>query len=278
MGRKGLLQPFLSCAFVGNIPVVGTRDGRLYVFKDRVLDAALPAHDGAVTVLESCSEGLVSGGRDGMVKLWTTTLDLRAEFNIAAENILSPPCVDPRIRSVCWDHVRGRILVCTRGGEVLELNDQDGTNLHTGLSGASNVGKALLEGHCDGQVWGLACCPHADEITTVGDDRTIRIWSLINRRILRRTELPNLSRAVHYHPDGRMLALGLGVFSVLSTRTTNDLIEFDFIRLIKKKKILNYSIYSIRLCYKICFHNDNKLKYRMKMNIQYIIFQIFNLI
>ncbi len=55
--------------------------------------------------LYSCATGLVSGGKDGKVKLWTFALEARGSFDIAGFG-----SYNPSVRSVCWDPLRK--LVC----------------------------------------------------------------------------------------------------------------------------------------------------------------------
>ena len=44
--------------------------------------------------------------------------------------------------------------------------------------------------------------PIRDEIATVGDDGTLRIYDLNTHRLLRMTRLPAASRCCAYSPDG----------------------------------------------------------------------------
>ena len=57
--------------------VVGTGTGKLYKFKDHVLQQVYNAHTGAVTCCYTTRTGIVTGGRDGTVKLWSFGLDMQ---------------------------------------------------------------------------------------------------------------------------------------------------------------------------------------------------------
>jgi hypothetical protein len=70
LGSKGTWQPFYCVGWVGNATIVGTRDGKLYVFVDRILNQVISAHDKSVNCICTLNEGVVTGGRDGVVKLW----------------------------------------------------------------------------------------------------------------------------------------------------------------------------------------------------------------
>lgn len=67
------------------------------------------------------------------------------------------------------------MLVATDSGEIYELLDSDGTNLHRG---------PLVQGHFRHGVRGLAVHPtNPDEFASAGADRTVRIWNRADRKM-----------------------------------------------------------------------------------------------
>jgi WD40 repeat protein/Ca2+-binding EF-hand superfamily protein len=197
LGKKGNVQPLLCIGWAGNSPIIGTADGHLYRFQGRQLQVAIKAHERSVNALYSCNEGLCSGGKDGMVRLWTTSLECTVEVDMAVLGAFNP-CV----RSVCWNPDSNKILIGTRGSEIFEVSASDGSNLHgTG---------ALLQGHCAYELWGLAVHPINPEYCTVGDDKTVRVWDIATRKLLRMAKLDTYARSCAYSPDGTKLAVGLG--------------------------------------------------------------------
>lgn len=78
---------------------------------------------------------------------------------------------------------------------------------------ATKTGSMLLinESHCEGELWGLAVDPtNDDQFVTVGDDRTVRLWSLETRRLVKKVSLLSTARAVAWSYDGKQIAVGLG--------------------------------------------------------------------
>ncbi len=73
------------------------------------------------------------------------------------------------------------------------------------------MGADPLMVHCySGELHGVSNHPVRDEIATVGDDGTLRIYDLNTHRLLRMTKLPAPSRCCAYSPDGTKIAVGLG--------------------------------------------------------------------
>lgn len=104
-----------------------------------------------------------------------------------------------------------RIVVGTRGGEICEI-EKDG-RIRVRVQG--NFTLALprhptrsSSGHAEGEMWALSTHPLKYEICTASDDKTVRIWSLTDRRMLRWKKLESLLRTCQYSQDGKSIAVG----------------------------------------------------------------------
>lgn len=211
-----------GCA-VGSGFVCGSGAGHLFIWKGRKLDRAIRAHELGVTCLWSSSTGLISASKDGVIKQWTVEMEHVRSFSLAEADI--PPLLS-RVRSLDGmlspaGDALNYAAICTASGEVYEISVKTGsiTLIH--------------EGHSSGQLWGLAVHPtgrsislssmlfythtepyplqsDADLFATTGDDRTIRVWSVSGRRMLRKAVVDCTARSVGWSPDGLTLIVGLG--------------------------------------------------------------------
>ena len=205
--------------------VVGTAAGDLYVFGDReVCDAAEDAHRGPVLCLAEGGEDclfLVSGGRDHVVKLWNQALQPISVFDVTPYS-----CVDASVASLDIRPVDPQssgaltLLVGTYGGEIMEVSSGKGeSGGRKGADGScgdprnldlSHASATVLQhSHYSGELWGLAAHPvDPDVFATVGDDKTLRIWSIKRNSMLKAVPLYWPARCVAWHPSGALLAVG----------------------------------------------------------------------
>ncbi|CAF4757561.1 unnamed protein product, partial [Rotaria socialis] len=98
-----------------------------------------------------------------------------------------------------------RIIVGTRGGEICEI-EKDGRI------------RVVIQGHAEGEMWGLSTNPKKYELCTVSDDKTVRVWSLEDRRMIRFKSFQDLLRTCEYSQNGKYIAVGTktGHFMILN--------------------------------------------------------------
>lgn len=137
------------------------------------------------------------------VKLWGVDMSRSRSFDLGGHASV--------VRSVCRS--KGKILVGTQSNKVLEIDEK-----------SSSI-EVLVEGHSEGEVWGLAVHPSAHMISTASHDKTVRSWDLRSKaqQAVKRLDQPACS--VAYSPDGARLAVGLanGEFLILAAADLSTL-------------------------------------------------------
>ncbi|CAK7297887.1 Echinoderm microtubule-associated protein-like 6 [Vulpes lagopus] len=201
------MQTMLSVAFgANNLTFTGAINGDVYVWKDHFLIRLVAkAHTGPVfTMYTTLRDGLiVTGGKErptkegGAVKLWDQEMKRCRAFQLETGQLVE--CV----RSVCRG--KGKILVGTKDGEIIEVGEKNA---------ASNI---LIDGHMEGEIWGLATHPSKDIFISASNDGTARIWDLADKKLLNKVNLGHAARCAAYSPDGEMVAIGMknGEFVIL---------------------------------------------------------------
>ncbi|XP_061915415.1 echinoderm microtubule-associated protein-like 6 isoform X1 [Entelurus aequoreus] len=214
-GKTGDLQTMLCVTWAkDDITFSGALNGDVYVWKCARLTRTLQAAHGAgIFSMYACEEGFATGGRDGCVRLWDvdfkaiTKMDLReAEQGYKALSI----------RSVCWR--ADRILAGTQDGEIFEVMVQE-----------RDKPLLLMQAHGDGELWALDVHPKKPLAVTGSDDRSVRLWSLLDRTLVARCNMEEAVRSVAFSVDGSQLALGMkdGSFTVLRVRDMTEVVHIQ---------------------------------------------------
>eukprot|EP00003_Mantamonas_plastica_P007140 TRINITY_DN1595_c0_g1_i1.p1 TRINITY_DN1595_c0_g1~~TRINITY_DN1595_c0_g1_i1.p1 ORF type:complete len:1924 (+),score=719.51 TRINITY_DN1595_c0_g1_i1:2008-7779(+) len=213
-GKVGSIQTMLCIAFSqtdSETTFLGTLSGDIYEFRGRKLIRVYSgeqAHDASIFSLAYLHGGFCSGSKDGTIKTWNDTMELESTFDLneaTGRNL--------RIRTI--DKKDGKILVGTQSAEIYEVDESSGEV------------SLLMQGHGEGELWGLAVHPNASQFATVSDDCYLMVWDTNSRSCMMELFLDAPARSVGYSPDGGKLAIGFlsGVVKVIDASSLDLLWE-----------------------------------------------------
>ena len=148
---------------------------------------------------------IVTGGTLGHIKVLDQSYEPLAEFNIYLKpeqyGTLHPLGKVRGLKSVSVDRYKRKILYGTAGGEIGEIDFVTGKDLNSG---------PLVRTHFRDELHALCAHPIRQECLTAGDDKTLRIWDLDSATQSTYIDLPDISRAACFSPNGYLIAVGLG--------------------------------------------------------------------
>lgn len=209
IGSAGRKQTFLCVQYCGEDAVVGCASGELYRFRAGRCVQIVQAHgvnDPVLSMAFNAPESvLVTGGKDGMVRTWTVTLQEVGAALDLSEDLDGDGKADNGSLNNAVISVQifgNNILVGTKGSDIFEA-------IMPATPTDQLVLTQLAWGHSCGQVWGLATHPCRDEFATCGDDKTLRLWSIRSNEQVHIRQLPEAARTVEYNKAGTLLCLGM---------------------------------------------------------------------
>lgn len=210
--KKKEIQSYCCGANIQDQVIIGTSAGTILLFNaDMEAAGVIEAHDGPILSI-SVAEGLtetwfITGGKDGKVRVWSSTCQPLGEYSIVESCVFD--CAIGSL-DIFPSSTGAKLLVGTHGGDILQLLVPIANDKGKGVDIARSKIDILVRSHAKGELWGISLHPvNPDIFASVGDDGTIRIWSIRNTRMIGFFLLPSNHRArsCTWHPLGNILVV-----------------------------------------------------------------------
>ncbi|CAM9389597.1 unnamed protein product, partial [Ectocarpus fasciculatus] len=157
--------------------------------------------------LTSSMQLLLTGSKRGTISIWSADLSPMHSFLAKSVMVNKIALTAGQIQSISPTVVNDSLYLVlgTRGCDIIEVKCD--------LAGKSQqlVDTSLeVRGHCNDELWGLACHPKKPQYITVGDDKTLKKWSIHEKKLIMSVGLGIMARACCYDPAGNLIAVGFG--------------------------------------------------------------------
>eukprot|EP01147_Barroeca_monosierra_P006723 gene6723-357_t len=197
--KRGVIGPemkmttMLGVAFGKNdITFSSAMDSDVWIWKGTRLMKVVKAHSRPCftmsTHISRSEHDIITGGKDGYVKVWDAEMNMKEEMHIPEEEL----------RSVCRS-TDGSYLVGTESGSIY-------------MTRPGSDPECILSGHGQGEVWALDVPSKSSfyDFATASDDKSLRFYKLNPPGLaFPPVHLPGPSRCLSVSEDGKSCYVGL---------------------------------------------------------------------
>ena len=193
--KKGLTSGYCNRNFViksykGSFQIVGGKTGELIRCSNGSFQSSKKVHKGSIDALHVTTAGLVlSGGQDCWLRVLDRSLTLLNEINV---NKVIQGSLKNRIRAIEYCEKTRELYLGLYSNEIWVLKLKRGIEETDCMSNAE-ISQVVCchyaaNSRWTNEIWGLSAVSDGNYLT-VSDDRTLRLWSSKERRMLRYLKL-----------------------------------------------------------------------------------------
>ena len=199
--------------------------------EERRASKVVRLHNGAVSVLLTDGEYVVSGGADGLVRFFDFDFRIIAWFeDLDAGPVTSLSFAVPSPQSKKAAGKDGAVLTCPDFvvGTANALVVQCAPSMFDELEPSKRRGTLLVQGQ-DAMVHGLAAHPSLSRFAVTGRAGLLQLWDYAEKRLLLMRMFDKLlGHTLSFSPSGKFLAIGFtsGLLKVLMGMTLEEVATF----------------------------------------------------
>lgn len=246
-------EPLISARYGKELCFTGSSNGNIGIWSKCILvNVVKDAHKMIVNCLhyDEAQDKLYSGGKDGVVKVWRIAGTLIVELEIIVKPDQESWDFRNSIRALDV-HSDGSVLVGFRNSKIVKI---------------SNGTKSLImSGHHQGSINSVAVHPTKSQFITAGDDRTVRLWDVIEKKMIKEKFFKKSVTALDWSDDGQIIIAALQNGSIV---VLNDSLEklTTFKSHFSEKPELKIAV--VKLCPKLTKDGNRTLAIGAKGNVK----------
>jgi len=196
----GSAEPLLEAVYRGSACFTASWKGKIWPWNGTSVGKGIVAHDCCMTLAPcpSSKDILYSGGKDGLVKCWKVA---GSALTIIKEvvNMTNLSSFDPGIRNIDVFKDGSSLLIGTRGSELYTI-PKDGVG--------TSKPESFIQGHWDGETWGLCVSSTNQFYATSGDDMAIMKWDALKKNRVAFIKYKEMVRALDWSCNDKFIVAG----------------------------------------------------------------------
>ena len=230
-GNVGRPSTMMCIAFTNDttrFTLTASQHGCIYLWKMQMLHKMIVGHRGPIFDLKTDHARLFSCGKDGVVKIWdsdwtdSVRLDI-AELTLGMRDAGSERNLSVHSMAISGSFGQGtdhsRLIISLKSNEIFELT------FPQSICDKATIQQIRLisKGHADGTLLCVCAHPYEQQFATSGGDKTLQIWDCVLCRTVATVRLPEVSHAIVYSADGRLITSGLSSGMLITVDPANPL-------------------------------------------------------
>lgn len=145
-----------------------------------------------ILTLSTVTNGIISGSKDGQIKLWDNMLSCLIDLG----------CINSQVRSIDFLATANTVLIGTSSNNIHEVSISYRCDNFCDAVIVQNTSSKKLAGS--------AISPCKSILASTSNDKTFNLWDLKEKKWIRSLGLDTPSTCCTFSPDGSMVAIGFG--------------------------------------------------------------------